>query len=44
VFLEVEGAAHYLPAYVGNLDIMTSAALRVAEQLASQQPVKVSHR
>jgi acetaldehyde dehydrogenase len=34
VFLEVEGAAHYLPAYAGNLDIMTSAALRVGEQLA----------
>ena len=35
VFLEVEGAAHYLPAYAGNLDIMTSAALRMAEALAS---------
>jgi acetaldehyde dehydrogenase len=36
VFLEVEGAAHYLPAYAGNLDIMTSAALRVGEQLAAR--------
>jgi acetaldehyde dehydrogenase len=34
VFLEVEGAAHYLPSYAGNLDIMTSAALRVGERLA----------
>jgi acetaldehyde dehydrogenase len=34
VFLEVEGAAHYLPAYAGNLDIMTSAALRTAERVA----------
>ncbi|MEU6200762.1 acetaldehyde dehydrogenase (acetylating) [Streptomyces sp. NPDC047061] len=36
VFLEVEGAAHYLPAYAGNLDIMTSAALRVAERIADR--------
>jgi acetaldehyde dehydrogenase len=36
VFLEVEGAAHYLPAYAGNLDIMTSAALRTAESIARE--------
>ncbi len=34
VFLEVEGAAHYLPAYAGNLDIMTSAGMRTAERMA----------
>jgi len=37
IFLEVEGAAHYLPAYAGNLDIMTSAALKTAERLAERR-------
>jgi acetaldehyde dehydrogenase len=37
VFLEVEGAAHYLPAYAGNLDIMTSAALRTGEKIAMRK-------
>ena len=41
VLLEVEGAAHYLPAYAGNLDIMTSAALRVGERLAARQVAEV---
>lgn len=41
-FLEVEGAAHYLPAYAGNLDIMTSAALRTAERLVKMSGSEVA--
>jgi acetaldehyde dehydrogenase len=45
VFLEVEGAGHYLPIYAGNLDIMTSAALATGERIAlARRPAPaVSH-
>ena len=41
IFLEVEGAGHYLPKYAGNLDIMTSAALRTAERVIERRMATV---
>lgn len=41
IFIEVEGAAHYLPAFAGNLDIMTSAALAAGERIVELRNSKL---
>lgn len=40
IFIEVEGAGDYLPKYSGNLDIMTAAGVKVAEEFAKNKLAK----
>jgi acetaldehyde/propanal dehydrogenase len=37
IYLEVEGLGDYLPRYAGNLDIMTAAAARIGELIATER-------
>jgi acetaldehyde dehydrogenase len=37
VFLEVTGNGDYLPPFAGNLDVMTAAAVRVGETIATER-------
>ncbi|MDQ0634347.1 acetaldehyde dehydrogenase (acetylating) [Arthrobacter pascens] len=42
VWVQVKGAADYLPEYVGNLDVITAAATRTADLLAERMDAAIS--